>query len=88
MCFFPLKKINGIYGYKTVTSMASQKNWDIAQKYSAQLMILFGGILSIISFLLELLNVDKKTATSLSFLLIALLLILLFYEVERKLKKQ
>lgn len=29
---FPPKKINGVYGYRTSSSMKSQQNWDYAQK--------------------------------------------------------
>lgn len=37
--FFPPKKINYIYGYRTSTSMENQQKWDFSQKYSAIKMI-------------------------------------------------
>ena len=39
---YPLKKINGLYGYRTTRSCKSQEAWDFAQRYSAKLMTIFG----------------------------------------------
>lgn len=33
--FFPPKKINHLYGYRTQNSMKNQSNWDFAQRYSS-----------------------------------------------------
>lgn len=46
---FPPKKINGLYGYRTQTSMQSQKKWDFAQTYSAKIMVLTGFIFTLIA---------------------------------------
>ena len=46
---FPPKKINGLYGYRTQTSMQSQKKWDFAQTYSAKIMVLTGYIFTLIA---------------------------------------
>ena len=46
---FPPKKINGLYGYRTQTSMQSQKKWDFAQTYSAKIMMLTGLIFTLIA---------------------------------------
>lgn len=40
--FFPPKKINSFYGYRTPRSMKNQENWDFAQKYAGQLMLSWG----------------------------------------------
>lgn len=47
--FFPPKKINFFFGYRTPTAKSSQEHWDFAQKYSGKLawrvglfIILFG----------------------------------------------
>lgn len=37
--YFPPKKINNWYGYRTGQSIESQKKWDIAQKYAAKKII-------------------------------------------------
>lgn len=38
----PPKKINGLYGYRTSTSMKTQQTWDFAQKYAAKVMVKYG----------------------------------------------
>ncbi len=88
MYFFPPKKINLIYGYKTERAMQSQQNWDLAQKYSSKIMMSLGGLLTILSLLLDLFYWNKTTATITSFVLIGSTIIAIFYLVERKLKKQ
>ncbi len=47
--FFPPKKINGLYGYRTANSMQSERHWKIAQVFSAKQLILFGTILLLLS---------------------------------------
>lgn len=49
MYAFPPKKINGLYGYRTQTSMQSQQKWDFAQTYSAKIMMLTGLIFTLIA---------------------------------------
>lgn len=49
MYAFPPKKINGLYGYRTQTSMQSQQKWDFAQTYSAKIMMLIGLIFTLIA---------------------------------------
>ena len=46
--FFPPKKINGSYGYRTFASMRSQAAWDFAQGYSSRCLGLLG--LSLVFF--------------------------------------
>jgi uncharacterized membrane protein len=47
--FFPPKKINGLYGYRTAKSMQSERHWKIAQVFSAKQLILLGTILLLLS---------------------------------------
>lgn len=42
--FFPPKKINSLYGYRTLRSMKNQKTWNFAQRSSSSLVILAGCI--------------------------------------------
>lgn len=88
MYFFPPKKINMIYGYKTERAMQSQQNWDLAQKYSSKIMMFLGGLLALFSLLLNLFYWNKTASTITSFVLIGSTIIAIFYLVERKLKKQ
>lgn len=37
--FFPPKKINYLYGFRTQRSMKNQDNWDFAQKHSSRQLI-------------------------------------------------
>ncbi len=46
---FPPKNINGLYGYRTQTSMQSQQKWDFAQTYSAKIMMFTGLIFTLIA---------------------------------------
>lgn len=39
---FPPKRINGVYGYRTLFSMKNQNTWDAAQKCGGFSMIIFG----------------------------------------------
>ena len=83
---FPPKKINGIYGYRTSSSMKSQENWDIAQRYSSQLMLKQGlGMLAIGGLLFALPIPDEMSAV-ISIALLVVSVIVLFVQTEKKLK--
>ena len=47
---FPPKKVNIIYGYRTMSSMKSQERWDFSQRYSAKELMKFGVVLFAFSF--------------------------------------
>ncbi|GAB1159731.1 MULTISPECIES: SdpI family protein [Paenibacillus] len=47
----PPKKINGIYGYRTPRAMSDPDLWDEAQRYSANLMMQFGVIITVFGIL-------------------------------------
>lgn len=49
MLKFPPKRINGLYGYRTESSMKSQERWDFSQRYAANKMIKWGGLLTLTS---------------------------------------
>ncbi|MBA2871250.1 putative membrane protein [Anoxybacillus calidus] len=76
--WFPPKKINGIYGYRTPKSMENEKNWVVANRYSSQLFIVFGLLLLIIG------GVSQNALITLTFTVI--FTILLFLLVEKKLR--
>lgn len=42
--FFPPKKINSWYGYRTPRSMRNQDTWNVANQFSSWLMIVAGMI--------------------------------------------
>jgi len=39
---WPPHEINGVYGYRTARSMASQEAWDFAHKYMGKLWLIVG----------------------------------------------
>lgn len=50
MYSFPPKKINPLYGYRTIRSMKSQESWDFAQRYSTIQMAKAAIFMIVISF--------------------------------------
>jgi len=45
--WYPPKKINALYGYRTESSMKDQQSWDEANRYSTALMIRYAWIMII-----------------------------------------
>lgn len=45
----PPKKINGIYGYRTASSMKNQDTWEFAHQYCGKIWYTIGWILLLIS---------------------------------------
>ncbi|WP_298840472.1 SdpI family protein [Clostridium sp.] len=41
---YPPESINGVMGYKTPLSMKNQDTWDVSQKHSGFIMLIFGGV--------------------------------------------
>lgn len=87
MYIFPPKKINGLYGYRTASSMESQTKWDFSQKYSAKLMVIIGIVLSIISFYRPYLNLSNDQHAILGLAVLIACAVSLIVIVEKKLKK-
>ena len=85
---FPPKKINSLYGYRTINSMKSQERWDYAQKVSALELIKLGSILTILSFLGIFLNYSEKTETLIGLALIIIVIIILFIRIESAINKK
>lgn len=86
--FFPPKKINSTYGYKTPSSMSSQKKWDCAQRYSGKLMFFHGLILSIGNLLSQKAGISEAMQHLVGVTLLFSGFGGLFFLVERKLKNQ
>jgi uncharacterized membrane protein len=43
--WYPPKTINGLYGYRTDSSMKNQQTWDEANRYSTRIMIRYAWIM-------------------------------------------
>ncbi|NRD19664.1 SdpI family protein [Winogradskyella eckloniae] len=88
MLKFPPKKINTLYGYRTVASMKSQKRWDFSQIYSAKEMIKIGVVLLLFSSIGCYVFPAEKIAMLLGLAFLILAVIILIFRVENKLKSQ
>lgn len=85
---FPPKKINGLYGYRTPSSMKSQERWDFAQKYSAKSMIKLGGFLSLCSFFGLVFNPSENIGVLIAMGLLLSTTVFLIFSVEIHIKKR
>ena len=85
---FPPKKINSIYGYRTINSMKSQERWDYAQKVSALELIKLGSILTILSFLGIFINFSETIGILIGLGLIITVIIILFIRIERAINRK
>jgi uncharacterized membrane protein len=83
---FPPKKINSIYGYRTSRSMKNQENWDLAQRFSSQLMLKQGLIMFVMAFILAVLPISTEVSTLISMSLLVTSVINLFVQTEKRLK--
>lgn len=80
----PPKKINYLYGYRTSNSMKNIENWNLANKYSANLMLISMLLLLLVSYILELLNIE---ATNWLIGLLLLSLGIMIFLTEEKIKQ-
>lgn len=84
---FPPKKINSWYGYRTLNSQKSYKNWCFAQRYIVALTLPLNIILFIIQLVLYILF-GNTSLVDLGLIVIWILgMVLCIYKVELKLKK-
>ena len=88
MLYFPPKKINGLYGYRTSSSMKSQERWDFAQIYSAKELIKLGGLLLLTSALGFVYEFDSDTEIILGLGLMLSMVTILFFRVEKAIRRR
>ena len=82
--FFPPKKINYLYGYRTSSSMKNIESWNLANKYSSNLMLTSMLLLLFVSYIFDLLDFEAKNW------LISLLILsfaIIFFLTEKKIKQ-
>ena len=85
--FFPPKKINYLYGYRTRSSMKNQQVWDFSQKYSAVKMLQLGLFLIVVSLLHIFIPISQDHTTFIEIGLVILGCIYMFVTTEKALKK-
>ena len=88
MIQFPPKKINPLYGYRTISSMKSQERWDFAQRFSAKEMMKLGAFLMIISLLVFVTNFSNSTNLIIGLSLTIIGIAILFIRVELAIKEK
>jgi uncharacterized membrane protein len=88
--FYPPKKINGIYGYRTPRSMKNLENWHFANKLSAKYMLL-NSFLAFLIFMVSFWTLKNSISVDALILInmgvLCLSLIAMIPMVETKLKK-
>lgn len=88
MLRFPPRKINGLYGYRTPSSMKSKDRWDFAQKYSSKEMMKLGVLLALSGLIGLIYQPNENTATIIGLGLMFLVVIALVIRVEAAIKKK
>lgn len=83
---FPPKNINSLYGYRTATSMKSKSNWDFAQKYSTNLLLLLLSFLFVIQIALYITFGSTTFTELLTLICLISCVIFVIYKTEKKLK--
>lgn len=87
MYFFPPKKVNSLYGYRTARSMKNQKNWDFAQTYGAKALCVLGLVFILISFTRTLLPFDNDQHALFGMFLLIIGVVVMFLISEKAIKK-
>jgi uncharacterized membrane protein len=90
---FPPKKINGLYGYRTGTSMKNQEQWDFSQAYASRLMLKGSVALFIVQLSVALITQyffeeQKPVIAGVNALLMIPMLVLVITKTELTLKKK
>jgi uncharacterized membrane protein len=88
MYTFPPKEINGLYGYRTSSSIKSQERWDFSQRYSSLQMIKGGAAMIVLSLLAGFIPVTDALKQIAGLVVLVLCAIYLIASTEMALKKQ
>ena len=88
MYFHPPKEINGIYGYRTASSMQSKDRWTFAQNYSARKMMRYGTTLIILGILGSFVENTPENGTIIGLALLIACPIALIIRVENALAER
>lgn len=87
MYVFPPKKINGLYGYRSGSSMQNQQKWDFAQTYSAKIMMFTGLAFLVLAPIKGLFKTNEATDVLLGIIISILGCLAMIVIVEKALRK-
>ena len=85
---YPPKAINGLYGYRTPSSMKNQERWDFAQPYSAKALMKWGGLLTPCGLIGLFYHPSETIAVILGLAFMVSAVILLIVQVEKAIQKR
>lgn len=88
MYYFPPKKINYLYGYRTKNSMKNLERWTFAQRHSAKLMMWCGVVLLITGIVGVILNLDPNIMKIVGLVELIILVIFLFIKTETDINRK
>jgi uncharacterized membrane protein len=88
MYFFPPKKINYLYGYRTSNSMNSPEKWNYSQKYSSVKLIQTGVFLILFSIFGSMILLEKEIFTIGGLIAIIISVAYVFVRTEKELKNK
>lgn len=86
--FFPPKKINYWYGYRTNNSMKSQQHWNFAQRKSNKEMLLAGILMIIFSTLSFFIPLSENQNLIFGIMIIITLTVIMMYRTEKSIQKK
>ena len=86
MLKFPPKKINMLYGYRTISSMKNKERWNFAQLYSSKLMINLGLLLALSSVLGLFIKFNQGMNVIIGLGMMFIIVIILFIKTEKAIK--
>lgn len=83
--FFPPRKINRLYGYRTHAAMRNEETWRLANRFAAGLMVQLGLLLAGVGVVTFLLPATPLTGVFTGIGLVVLTAFLQFYFTEKHL---
>ena len=86
--YFPPKKINYLYGYRTKNSMRNLERWTFAQRHSAKLMMCCGIVLLITAIAGIILNINDSIMKIVGLSELIILVIFLFIKTETDINRK
>ncbi len=88
MAKYPPKKINPIYGYRSMASMRHREAWDYAQRLASRKFVLVGIVMFVIALAEWLLDVQAPANVLIMLGTMILSVVYVFQTVEKQLAKR